>query len=60
MTDTQIFLDPSISKEPFNLEEDTKILELHLEKGSRWTCYTQYLPGRSADGIKNRYNSKFK
>ena len=54
------YLDPSISNEGFSIEEDILIYDLYTKLGSQWKLYTPYLPGRTADKIKNRYNSSIK
>ena len=53
-------LDPKISKEPFDLEEEMKIYDLHFTLGSSWKGYEAYLPGRTADNIKTHYHSSIK
>ena len=50
-------LDPNLSREPYSIDEDIKIFDLHLIYGNSWREYTKYLPGRSADNIKNRFHS---
>jgi hypothetical protein len=54
------YLDPNISKEKFSTEEDLMILDLHTKFGNKWSIIRQYMPYRSADMIKNRYNSSVK
>ncbi len=53
-------LDPSLSKEPFSVDEDIKIYDLLPILGHKWKLYTPFLPGRSADKIKTRYYSSIK
>jgi hypothetical protein len=54
------YLDPSIVKSKFSLEEDLMILDLHNRYGNKWSIIRHYMPHRSADMIKNRYNSSVK
>ena len=53
-------LDPSINWLPFTYEEDITILEWQLIVGNRWTFIMKKLSGRTANQIKNRYNSLIK
>jgi hypothetical protein len=54
------YLDPNIIKTKFSTEEDLMILDLHSRYGNRWSIIRQFMPNRSADMIKNRYNSSVK
>jgi hypothetical protein len=54
------YLDPKINKGKFSTEEDLQILELYNKYGSKWCLIKQFLPGRSSDCIKNRFNSSIK
>jgi hypothetical protein len=51
------YLDPSISRDKFSLEEDLQILELVSKFGNKWSYIKTLVPHRSSDQIKNRYNS---
>jgi hypothetical protein len=51
------YLDPGISGDKFSLDEDILILTLYRQFGNQWVKIKSYLPGRSADLIKNRYKS---
>lgn len=51
------FLDPSINRTKFTLEEDLKILKLFQVLKSNWKLYTEHFKNRSPDMIKGRYYS---
>ena len=53
-------LNPEVSKRKWTIEEDLLILKLHLKFNSRWSQMAKYVPGRSDNQIKNRYNSNLK
>lgn len=53
-------LDNKIKKEKFSLEEDLRLLKLHGIYGNKWVKLVKFFPGRSADKLKNRYNSSIK
>jgi myb proto-oncogene protein len=53
-------LDPEINKSKFTIEEDLRILDLYKKYGKRWSLFKQFIPGRSSDSIKNRFNSSIK
>ena len=50
-------LDPNLSKESWTREEDLTILEQHTKIGPKWSVISHFLPGRSDNAIKNRWNS---
>jgi hypothetical protein len=54
------YLDPAICKSKFSTEEDFQILQLHNKYGNKWILIKQFVPGRSGDCIKNRFNSSIK
>lgn len=39
-------LDPTVNKGPFTVEEDIKLLELKIERGTKWARIAESLPGR--------------
>jgi hypothetical protein len=53
-------LDPLITKVKFTKDEDMLILALHARFGNRWSLISTFLPSRSPDMIKNRFNSSVK
>ena len=53
-------LAPNINKEEWTSEENIILLELHRQYGPQWALFEKFLPGRTANSIKNRFNSKYK
>jgi myb proto-oncogene protein len=51
------YLDPHIKQGNFTVDEDILIMDLHVRYGNKWAKIHKYLPNRSCDMIKNRYNS---
>lgn len=49
-------LDPSLTASKWTLLEDKIILEQYQIVGSKWSIIQKMLPGRSANGIRNRYS----
>ena len=50
------YLSPKNSFQPWTLEEDLKIIQKVQEHGTRWSLISSYLPGRSDNLVKNRWN----
>jgi len=53
-------LDPSIKKGKFSDDEDSLLISLYHEYGSRWATIAKFFPSRTADMIKNRFHSSIK
>lgn len=50
------YLRDGLKKGPWTKEEDNQVLSLFEKFGSKWTKMINYLPGRSANDIKNRWH----
>ena len=53
-------LDPDVNRNPWTEEEDNILIEMHEKIGNQWVKIAEYLPGRSDNSIKNRWNSTLK
>lgn len=49
-------IDPSLIRDDWTEKEDQQIIELQQRYGNLWTKISQFIPGRSSNAIKNRYN----
>lgn len=45
----------NVSKSPWTPEEDVVLERVHARLGNRWCDISKWLPGRTENGIKNRY-----
>jgi hypothetical protein len=54
------YLNPTIRKGTFEESEDLSVIQLYRRFGPKWTVIQRHMPFRSADAIKNRFNSSIK
>lgn len=50
------YIDPNLSQEPWTSEEDTVLFKIHKQLGNHWKKMEKYLPKRSKNNIKKRWN----
>ncbi|KAA0149319.1 hypothetical protein FNF29_06024 [Cafeteria roenbergensis] len=50
-------LNPSLSKLPWQPEEDSAIFRLRAKLGNKWVEIASHVPGRSDNAVKNRFYS---
>jgi hypothetical protein len=53
-------LNPGITKQKWTPKEDLIMLQLYKEYGPKWSLIAKYMPGRTDNTIKNRFNSALK
>ena len=50
-------LDPGIKRDAWSHDEDEALHEAHRQLGNRWSQIAERLPGRTENGVKNRFHS---
>ena len=53
-------LNPNLNKDPWTVEEDQQLINLHATMGNCWTKIATFFPGRTDNNIKNRWNTTLK
>lgn len=51
----QIYLKKECKNDPWSLEEDQLLIELHSKMGSRWSSIAEHFDGRHSNAVKNRW-----
>ena len=54
------YLSPDLDSSPWNIIDDTKLLNSVKEYGTKWSFISKFFPGRSYSQIKNRWYSILK
>lgn len=51
------FLDTSLRKKKWSIEQNVKLFKLHLKIGNKWKVISEYFPGKSDNAVKNQFFS---
>ena len=51
------FLNPELSKEPWNPEEEATLVRMHSKHGNKWAKIAKKIPKRNENQIKNHWIS---
>ena len=49
-------LDPALTRDDWTPQEDATLLHIHKLHGNAWAKIASFLPGRSSNAVKNRFN----
>jgi len=53
----KLSLDPTINREPWTIEEDTLLVDLHESFGNKWAEIKTQFRGRTDNAVKSRYKT---